>query len=96
MSLKQTYSFAHTAQCKLRIAVEQPDRDLRFMVGHAMHLDSLMLRIVEIEQSVDQAQHASGVKFKGTSINKGNSAGARRSPPPSTEMETDSDEDEAL
>ena len=48
-STKQTYSIAHTAQCKLRIAANRPDRNLRFVLGHAFTLDKVLLRIVEIE-----------------------------------------------
>jgi hypothetical protein len=46
----QTYVLAHTAQCKLQIAADRPDRNLRFLLGHATALDNLMLRIVEIEE----------------------------------------------
>jgi hypothetical protein len=100
MSLKETYSLAHTARCKLQLSVDRPDRNLRFVVGHAMHLDSLMLRIVEIEESVQQPQHASAVKFRGTPASGSTGAlprlprtMAKRSPPPRAE-ELDSDEDE--
>ncbi|OAP57485.1 hypothetical protein AYL99_08223 [Fonsecaea erecta] len=44
-----TYTLAHTAQCKLKIAANRPDRNLRFVLGHAFTLDNLMVRIVEIE-----------------------------------------------
>ncbi|EXJ64380.1 hypothetical protein A1O7_00716 [Cladophialophora yegresii CBS 114405] len=44
-----TYTLAHTAQCKLKLAANRPDRNLRFVLGHAFTLDNLMLRIVEIE-----------------------------------------------
>lgn len=47
---KDTYSLAHTARCKLRIAADRPDRDLRFVLGHAFTLDNVMLRVVEIEK----------------------------------------------
>lgn len=100
MSLRETYQLAHTAQCKLRIAVDRPDRNLRFMVGHAMHLDSLMLRIVEIEDSIDKSQHSSAVKFKGTGVGGNdrsatNSRTVKKSPPPATaDHDTESDEDE--
>jgi len=89
MSLKETYSLAHTAQCKLRMAAERPDRNLRFLVGHAMHLDSLMLRIVQIEETIDQPQHASEVKFKGAGIDSEHhkSPLSCRSPPPQAEEE---------
>jgi len=44
-----TYTLAHTAQCKLKLAADRPDRNLRFVLGHAFILDNLMLRICEIE-----------------------------------------------
>jgi len=45
----ETYRIAHTAQCKLRLSVDRPDRNLRFVLGHAFTLDKILLRIVEIE-----------------------------------------------
>lgn len=45
----ETYTLAHTAQCKLKLAANRPDRNLRFVLGHAFMLDNLMLKIVEIE-----------------------------------------------
>lgn len=49
MSIQQTYKIAHTARCKLQLAADRPDRDLRFILGHAFTLDKLRLRIAEIE-----------------------------------------------
>ncbi|RDW63275.1 hypothetical protein BP6252_10820 [Coleophoma cylindrospora] len=49
MSAKQTYSLAHTARCKLQLAADRPDRNLRFILGHAFTLDNLKLRLAEIE-----------------------------------------------
>lgn len=49
ITTKQTYSIAHSAQCKLHIAANRPDRNLRFVLGHAFTLDKVLLRIVEIE-----------------------------------------------
>ena len=49
MSVDETYSLAHTAQCKLRMAADKPDRNLRFILGHAFTFDKVMCRIVEIE-----------------------------------------------
>ena len=49
MSADETYTLAHTAQCKLRMAADKPDRNLRFILGHAFTFDKLMCRIVEIE-----------------------------------------------
>lgn len=104
MSIKQTYTLAHTAQCKLRMAAEKPDRNLRFLVGHAMHLDSLNLRILEIERGIEQPDHASDVRFKGAGNavaaggnhlpSKSPAVGRRtRSPPPPTVDEDDDSDD---
>jgi hypothetical protein len=40
---------AHTARCKLQMAADRPDRNLRFILGHAITFDKLMCRIVEME-----------------------------------------------
>jgi len=53
VSKTETYTLAHTAQCKLRIAADRPDRNLRFLLGHAFLLDKLTVRIVEIEEEHD-------------------------------------------
>ena len=49
MSDNETYTLAHTVQCKLRMAADKPDRNLRFILGHAITFDKIMCRIVEIE-----------------------------------------------
>ncbi|KAK2625998.1 hypothetical protein QTJ16_004260 [Diplocarpon rosae] len=49
MSTRDTYKIAHTARCKLQMAADSPDRNLRFILGHAFTLDNLRLRIAEIE-----------------------------------------------
>ncbi|RDW57387.1 hypothetical protein BP5796_12837 [Coleophoma crateriformis] len=49
MSARQTYSLAHTARCKLQLAADRPDRNLRFILGHSFTLDNLRLRLAEIE-----------------------------------------------
>ncbi|KAL5374943.1 hypothetical protein DPSP01_011527 [Paraphaeosphaeria sporulosa] len=94
-SLRETLSIAHTAECKLHLAVNRPDRDLRFMLGHALTLDSVSLRLVEIEKEVatiQQPSHATGIKFQAA-----NNCPTKRktSPPPNrlSEMHA-SDEDE--
>ncbi len=46
---RETYLIAHSAQCKLNLAANRPDRNLRFVLGHAFTLDKVLLRIVEIE-----------------------------------------------
>lgn len=48
-STRETYSIAHSARCKLDLAANRPDRNLRFVLGHAFTLDKVLLRIVEIE-----------------------------------------------
>ncbi|QIX00195.1 hypothetical protein AMS68_005712 [Peltaster fructicola] len=63
MSLQEVYRLAHTAECRLNISAARPDRNLRFVVGHLMHYESLRLRIVEIEHVIGrnhrmQATHA--------------------------------------
>lgn len=95
-SLRETLSIAHTAECKLRLAVDRPDRELRFMLGHALTLDNVSLRLVEIEQeaaTVQQPSHASGVKFQAAT----NGCTRRRtSPPPNrlAELHASDEEDE--
>ena len=51
----EAYKVAHTARCKLNIAAKEPDRNLRFLLGHAFTLDKLMLRVAEIETSSDSS-----------------------------------------
>lgn len=45
----QTYMIAHSAQCKLNMSAKDPDRNLRFMLGHAFLLDKVLYRVAEIE-----------------------------------------------
>ena len=104
MSLKDTWTLAHTAQCKLHLAVNRPDRNWRFVVGHAVHLDSLMLRIVEMEEDIVQSEQSTDVKFKGAgnaqmcggpphkSSNTGR--GRARSPPPPQRLDSSSEEED--
>jgi hypothetical protein len=94
-SLRETLSIAHTAECKLRLAVTRPDRDLRFLLGHALTLDTVSLRLVEIENevgTVQQPSHATSVKFQAAHNNQ---TKRKKSPPPRrlAEMHA-SDEDE--
>ena len=102
MSLKEAYHLAHTAQCRLNIAANRPDRNLRFVVGHLMHYEALRLRIVEIEHDISQGHHAKSVQFKGTGhvctateLPRKPSTGqlGRRSPPPVALPTTTSDDD---
>lgn len=59
MSAEETYSLAHTARCKLQMAADRPDRNLRFILGHAFTLDKLMLRVVEIESESSESESSS-------------------------------------
>lgn len=84
MSLKDAYLMAHSAQCRLQMAASEPDRNLRFVVGHLMHYESVRLRIVEIEHDISKSERASKVAFQGAGVQKKPSTGqlGRRSPPP--------------
>lgn len=105
MSLKEAYSLAHTAQCRLNIQASRPDRNLRFVVGHLMTYEKMRLRIVEIEHDISKSHRASAVAFKGTGHvdhrlqNKPSTGDLRRRkspPPPAThdDDENSSDSDE--
>jgi len=103
MSLRETTTLAHTAQCKLHLAVNRPDRNWRFVLGHAVVLDSLMLRLVEIEDGIEKGDHSSDVKFKGAGGVKPShhkpspltaQKKARRSPPPPQRIDESSSEDD--
>lgn len=106
MSLKEAYTLAHTAQCRLQIAASRPDRNLRFVVGHLMHYESLRLRIVEIEHDISKSKRTSSVAFKGTGhvdhrLQHKPSTGqlGRKSPPPPPQQydyETDSDDEDDM
>lgn len=95
-SLRETLSLAHTAQCKLHLAANRADRNLRFVLGHALTLDTLTLRLVEIEEetaAIKQPTHSSDVRFK--AAGNGGSTTRKRSPPPNRLAEmTISDEDD--
>lgn len=62
LTTSTTYTLAHTAQCKLKLAANRPDRNLRFVLGHAFTLDNLMLRIVEIENQNAKSMFREGTK----------------------------------
>ncbi|KAK7894895.1 hypothetical protein LTR67_005634 [Exophiala xenobiotica] len=62
-----TYTLAHTAQCKLKLAANRPDRNLRFVLGHAFTLDNLMLRIVEIENNGAKSAFTEGKRSRSAS-----------------------------
>jgi len=85
MSLPEVYRLAHTAECRLQMAAGAKERDLRFVVGHLMHYESLRLRIVEIEHDISKSDRARAVQFQGAGeLKKKPSTGqlGRRSPPP--------------
>ncbi|KAF9732793.1 hypothetical protein PMIN01_09651 [Paraphaeosphaeria minitans] len=95
-SLRETLSIAHTAECKLHLAVNRPDRDLRFMLGHALTLDSVSLRLVEIEKeaaTIRQPSHATNIKFQAA---PNGPTKRRTSPPPNrlAEMHASDDDEE--
>ena len=105
MSLKEAYSMAHSAQCRLHMAASEPDRNLRFVVGHLMHYESVRLRIVEIEHDISTSQRGA-VSFQGTGhvnqtcdrqVQKKPSTGqlGRKSPPPQrVEYDPEDDDDD--
>jgi len=102
-SLKEAYYLAHTAQCRLQLEASRPERNLRFVVGHLMHYESLRLRIVEIEHDISRSQSAKAVQFRGTGHvdplshpdvrHKPSTGPLRRRSPPPPPAEPDSDED---
>lgn len=94
MSLREAYTLAHTAQCRLQLAASRPDRNLRFVVGHLMHYESLRLRIVEIEHEVTKPSRSSAVAFKGTGQAGKQSSGRKSPPPPPQEYDYDTDSDD--
>lgn len=101
MSLKEAYTLAHTAQCRLNIEASRPDRNLRFVVGHLMHYESLRLRIVEIEHDITQSQRHKAVQFNSNGhvdhrLQHKPSTGqlGRRSPPPPPTTYDDSSDEE--
>jgi hypothetical protein len=91
MSATDTYNLAHTVRCKLQLAADRPDRNLRFILGHAFTLDKLRLRIAEIEMEQADEQELSEelseplganprVSFKHNAVRP--STTRARSPPP--------------
>ncbi|KAI7319533.1 hypothetical protein KC315_g9709 [Hortaea werneckii] len=84
MSLREAYSLAHSAQCRLNIEASRPDRNLRFVVGHLMHYESLRLRIVEIEHDISRDQRAKAVQFQERMSGQSGGEGSRLRSQPST------------
>ena len=102
-NLKGPLHLAHTAQCKLHIAANRPDRDLRYILGHAFTLDKLRLRIAEIEsdsssEEENEQEKMEGedrtVKFKSAGVMGGAKKGERKRSPPPSIMEPVDDDDE--
>jgi hypothetical protein len=76
------------------IAADQPDRNLRFILGHAFTLDKLRLRVLEIETEINNSEgdtelptfNADGPRRVSFSNNaKQATSKKNRSPPPSAE-----------
>ena len=93
----ETLRIAHTARCKLQMAVDRPDRNFRFILGHALTLDNVLLRFAEINLTGDDEGNSSSesddngeqlkerhVVFSGsaTARGPGSQGPQRRSPPP--------------
>lgn len=109
MSTEEPYYLAHTARCKLQLAAERPDRDLRFILGHAFTLDKLILRIVEIENenSSDDdsdsedlaeprhAEHDQHVYFHSNTKPDTTAKARKRSPPPNQDAHPDGSDSES-
>lgn len=93
MSLKEAYTLAHTAQCRLNIEASRPDRNLRYVVGHLMHYESLRLRIVEIEHDIYQGRRAQQANIDHTLQHKP-STGKKSSLSTETYLDDSSDSDE--
>jgi len=53
MRSQDTITLAHTARCKLQLAADRPDRNLRFILGHAFTLDRIRVAVAEIEDDSD-------------------------------------------
>ncbi|TVY83007.1 hypothetical protein LSUE1_G003550 [Lachnellula suecica] len=104
MSVADTIRIAHTARCKLQLAADRPDRNLRFILGHAFTLDNLRLRIAEIEEEQEDAEddfvpeptpaEKRRVSFSGKSNPSSGLRDGRRSPPPPPQLEDDLEDDE--
>jgi hypothetical protein len=94
MSARDAYKIAHTARCKLQIAADRPDRNLRFILGHAFTLDKMRLQIAQIEEAMESESESDEdqipttttpgvVSFpKSTNCSVTPARHGRRSPPP--------------
>lgn len=61
MSAADTIRIAHTAKCKLHLAANHPNRNFRLILGHALTLDKVMLRVAEIESDSSDDGDEEGV-----------------------------------
>jgi len=88
------------------MAADAPDRDLRFILGHAFTLDKIRLRLLEIEtdsnssdeEDTQEATTERRVSFRGNSPRPA-AADRKRSPPPDQFAnldDTDSEEEEEI
>lgn len=108
MSLSETHNIAHTVRCKLQLAVDRPDRNLRFILGHAFTLDNIRVQLAQVDHIVDleseseeenedldgrATQSARGLNFH-WSANGPVARKPRRSPPPEMFSDSDSSLDE--
>jgi hypothetical protein len=106
MSATDTYRIAHTAACKLQLAADRPDRNLRFILGHAFTLDKIRLQIARIEEDADSDEDeeeadrdiptppSPGVVSFPRSANRPVAFTRRKSPPPENHaQDISSDED---
>jgi hypothetical protein len=110
MSAEETYSLAHTARCKLLLAANRPDRNLRFLLGHAVTLDKLMLRLVEIEiesegssddentnddlPTITNPGYERRVSFQNNAKPHASVSARNRSPPPGEDAHLDDSDEE--
>ena len=101
MSVAETIKIAHTARCKLQLAADRPDRNLRFILGHAFTLDNQRLRIAEIEEEEEgdmipepTPAEQRRVSFSGKVKQGSSGVEGRRSPPPPPQLEDDLEEDD--
>jgi hypothetical protein len=95
MSVSETYRIAYTAHCKLQLAADRPDRDLRFLLGQAFTLDNIRIRIAQIEEPTDSNSESDeneadvtsdlspgALSFPKSTNRQVYSSRRRRSPPP--------------
>jgi hypothetical protein len=104
MSVAETIKIAHTARCKLQLAADRPDRNLRFILGHAFTLNNLRFRIAEIEEeeeaediiSQPTPEEQRRVTFSGKTKPGNIGVEGRRSPPPPPQLEDDLEDDDNI